>query len=139
MALNMKTVSPHKLSIIIYAEDPGALNGLLPMAEQLTKAGFSVHMELDGYAATIDFIETEHVHKVFKCEENLKRNIYSGLLIGTSENKTSRAFSLILSFRVLLLLVLRFVSIFFSKSTSSHTNRSGSLGLIPVHPINLWR
>ena len=57
-----KFSQPNSL-MLIFVEDPGALNGILPIARRLCKHGFNVHIEFDGYAKSADKEETKAFSK----------------------------------------------------------------------------
>ncbi len=87
--------SEHTSSILIFAEDPGALNGLLSMARRLASAGHKIYIELDGYASSAEGLDLHGFTSETGSLENISTKKYDAILVGTSENINSTAFDLI--------------------------------------------
>lgn len=82
-------------SILIYVEDPGALNGLLPMARRLSGSGHKIYIELDGYAKNAEGLDLRGLHPEVNSIDKVSKKKYDAVLVGTSENQKSMAFKLI--------------------------------------------
>ena len=81
--------------ILFFIEDPGALVGMLPMARHLTHAGCSIYIELDGYAKNVNSLDLEGFTIESNSVENILNKKYNCVIVGSSENRESKAFQLI--------------------------------------------
>lgn len=93
--MSMSRSDEQKVSILVFVEDPGALNGLLPMARRLASAGHNVHVEFDGFARSAKGLDLRGFTLATGSLENISTKKYDVLLVGTSENVNSIAFELI--------------------------------------------
>ena len=91
----MKHVTSEERNVLLFVEDPGALNGLLPIARLIARNGYNVSIELAGYAKTLNSLDLNDIYIEQDSIDNLVNGKYDTLIIGVSENKNSKAFKLI--------------------------------------------
>jgi len=91
----VKKLEHFGLHILVFVEDPGALNGIVPIANQLVLRGHKVSIHLEGYAKAAVDLNLPGLRVVSDPFEGLRKGVYSLLLTGTSENLKSRAFELV--------------------------------------------
>lgn len=91
----MKHLDISEKNILLFVEDPGALNGLIPIARLLVENGYRVSIELAGYAKTMIDLDLTDLCIEVNSEYNLINGKYDALITGISENRKSKAFELI--------------------------------------------
>tara|TARA_B110000259_G_scaffold112874_1_gene128771 strand:- start:14134 stop:15270 length:1137 start_codon:yes stop_codon:yes gene_type:complete len=91
----MKLLNIAQKNILLFVEDPGALNGLLPIARLLVRNGYTVSIELAGYAKTMINLDLTSLCIEDNSVDNLINGKYDALITGISENRKSKAFDLI--------------------------------------------
>ena len=83
------------MNILAFVEDPGAVNGVLPIARFLVSMGHKVFIQLEGYASSLNPSELKGMKIVSDPTNFLMEGVFHLFLTGTSENLNSRSFELI--------------------------------------------
>lgn len=91
----MKHLNISERNILLFVEDPGALNGLLPIAKLLARSGYTISIELAGYAKSVTDLDLTGLCIEVNSVDNLINGKYDALITGISENRKSKAFELI--------------------------------------------
>ena len=83
------------MKVLVFVEDPGAVNGILPLARLLIATGSEIFIHLEGYARSIEDTELSGMRVISDSGTLLMKGQFDLFLAGTSENVNSEYLRLI--------------------------------------------
>lgn len=118
-----KQLYDFQMHALVFVEDPGAVNGVLPIARLLVSKGHQVSIQLEGYASSLKPSDLVGLTVVSDPMVGLMEGVFSLLLTGTSENLNSKSFELIRYCRQVSIVSVGFID---SPANPEHRFSSGS-------------